>query len=286
MKKTIFFLLLIAAISAGAQKYHTLLSENKTWAILTSYWYIGELTTTTYYKLSGDTLINAHLYKKIKYSVDYLMQNWYPSDLLVREDSINQKVYLNNNVLLYDFSLKTKDTLTINSLWSYCIVDTVKQIIIDGEGRKKIEFKNWNNEFWIEGIGSSVSPFMPNEKHITFDVDYKLLFVKENAKTIYHNPNYSEDYYLLGLGLNSIESTNYKIKLYPQPAISELSVELPNETTTAEYTVFNSLGQYMNSGYVTSNRFKIDVSNLNSGVYYFTLKDKIHSGTLRFTIQR
>jgi len=286
MKKSILFLLLIAAISVGAQKYHPLLNENKTWAILTSYWYISEITTTTYYKLSGDTLINTDIYKKIKYSVDPLMKNWYPSDILVREDSINQKVYLNNNVLLYNFSLKTKDTLKINTLWSYCIVDTVKQITINGEVRKKIEFKNWNNEFWIEGIGSSVSPFMPNEQHIAFDVDYKLLFVKENDKTIYHNPNYSGDYYLLGLGLNSIESTDYKIKLYPQPAISELSVELPNETTTAEYAVFNSLGQYMNSGYLTSNRFKINVSNLNSGVYYFTLKDKIHSGTQRFTIQR
>ncbi|MEI8272054.1 MAG: T9SS type A sorting domain-containing protein [Paludibacter sp.] len=286
MKKSILFLLLIATISAVAQKYHPMLKENKIWGVITTYWYGSQITTTKYYKLSGDSLKNGISYKKIYCSYDSLMQKWYDSDLLVSEDTINQKVYLNNDVLLYNFSLKKNDTLKINTQWSHCIVDTVKQIMINNDVRKKIEFKNWNNEFWIEGIGSSVSPFMPNEQHITFDVDYKLLFVKENDKTIYHNPEYPNDYYLLGLGLNSIKSSDYKIKLYPQPAYSELIVELPNEILSGDYTIFNTFGQNMKSGSVALKRNKLDVNNLNSGVYYFVLKDRNHKTTQKFTIQR
>ena len=62
-----------------------------------------------------------------------------------------------------------------------------------------------------------------------------------------------------------------EIKLFPNPAKDNLQVSISNfdEMGTATFTIVNAIGQEVYTGTLNSNETSINISTLNSGVYYF-----------------
>jgi N-acetylneuraminic acid mutarotase len=77
-------------------------------------------------------------------------------------------------------------------------------------------------------------------------------------------------------------SKNSSIKTYPNPITDFLSIECSAEEKVVEFEVFNLAGQrLLESKSNTSELSKIDLSNLNSGIYLLKIKTSEGSNTLR-----
>jgi hypothetical protein len=62
-----------------------------------------------------------------------------------------------------------------------------------------------------------------------------------------------------------------EIKLFPNPAKDNLMVTLSNfeEMGSVTYSIVNAIGQVVYTGAIISNETSINISTLNSGMYYF-----------------
>jgi hypothetical protein len=75
------------------------------------------------------------------------------------------------------------------------------------------------------------------------------------------------------LGTSAIDKSNFKI--YPNPATNEVNIELNSTSDILEATVYNTLGAVVVSKIkISENNKKLDVSLLDSGVYFIELQDK------------
>ncbi|MFP9118834.1 M43 family zinc metalloprotease [Flavobacterium sp. RNTU_13] len=73
------------------------------------------------------------------------------------------------------------------------------------------------------------------------------------------------------------------VKLYPNPASSSIRLSVPATMELPDsYTIYNSLGQRIDSGRVTSNDQNFAISNYANGVYFITLTSGDNTSTLRF----
>ncbi|NUN99122.1 MAG: T9SS type A sorting domain-containing protein [Saprospiraceae bacterium] len=119
--------------------------------------------------MCGDTTINAIKYNKsyqINYGFDGTFYNsFYRACTRVQE----QKVWVLANgateeILLYDFGVDINDTLHLKFLDLDAVIDyyveSIEQIMVDGQPRKKIRFQTSYGipDIWIEGIGSIMGP--------------------------------------------------------------------------------------------------------------------------------
>jgi hypothetical protein len=95
--------------------------------------------------------------------------------------------------------------------------------------------------------------------------------------------NLSNELTLLNLG--SVVPLNIKIdcnqfmseiKLFPNPAKDNLMVTLSNfeEMGSVTYSIVNAIGQVVYTGAIISNETSINISSLNSGMYYFKTSDQ------------
>lgn len=86
----------------------------------------------------------------------------------------------------------------------------------------------------------------------------------------------------LVLGNKNIEKTN-SILLYPNPANSILNIATSNAADMPEsYVVYNSLGQIMSSGNITSAIQTLDIARYAQGVYFVKLAKGSETKTLQF----
>ena len=69
----------------------------------------------------------------------------------------------------------------------------------------------------------------------------------------------------------SEEAVMSEIKLFPNPAKDNLMVTLSNfeEMGSVTYSIVNAIGQVVYTGAIISNETSINISSLNSGMYYF-----------------
>jgi hypothetical protein len=142
----------------------------------------------------GDTMINDLNYKKLYYHDS--IPDFTPEKLkyvaAIREANEDSKVWMifrntDTEKLLYDFSLLPGDKSLITTLylffdyeWSDSFVEqeieilSVDEVLIDGELRKKLvlksKFTEWENEYWIEGIGSSSGVVYPGNSFSIFGI--------------------------------------------------------------------------------------------------------------------
>ena len=132
-----------------------------------------------------------------------------PTTIGIREDTLRRQVFLANSsfseeILLYDFSLETGDTVTRNTYINYgggiqnnFIVSHIDTVNIGGVLRKKIYiscsehliFTSFaSTEAWIEGIGGNLGLLFPIFIYDTTDVCENLLICfSDNDSIIYHH---------------------------------------------------------------------------------------------------
>ena len=87
--------------------------------------------------------------------------------------------------------------------------------------------------------------------------------------------DYIKDYFLDCADVSNIEDYNLdKIKVYPNPTNSKITVT-GAYNKTIEYSIFNVFGQLVLSGNGTSDTLQINLSELDSQVYFLKINNKL-----------
>ncbi len=159
----IYFSLFVKSVKA--QAYIPMLNSNSEWHVTNCN---SGCATDKYYTI-GDTVINSFHYK-------FLDLFHYNKNFVVREDTINQKIYLRlladpypaKEYLLYDFSLHVNDTISVQNPGSpypkYAgsfIVDSIKLKPLVNKNHRYFYLhsldtisSNTKTTIWVEGVGS------------------------------------------------------------------------------------------------------------------------------------
>jgi len=115
---------------------------------------------------------------------------------------------------------------------------------------------------------------------ITIDYDNQLLYaVSDGGQELYvyqiNNP---------ALSISEIEVSNKTLKVYPNPVKNNLNIELINKNKITKVNIYNPLGQL--EKVISINPQNIDVSNLNSGMYFLEIKTNNHTYTKKLIVQK
>ena len=286
MKKTLslyFFAVTISNSFTQTNVYHPFPDSNTIW-IGTDKSFDGiDCYIYNDYNLyiSGDTTMGLYTYRKL-YRDGYMWSNCPPPGYYYydqyygafRQDIINKKIYLNFNgtdTLAYDFNLNVGDTLPptyLNWYASNNYVETIDSIIVGGEYRKRFwisnEYSSPNYLALIEGIGSdhgAFAIFVENWMEASCD----LWCVYKEDEVIWQ-------YFSSGYGCNLISSINNKIseneiEVFPNPTNDYLNIELLNQAKISFVEIFNMQGKLTRSQRISNDQIKIDVRDLELGVY-------------------
>jgi hypothetical protein len=94
---------------------------------------------------------------------------------------------------------------------------------------------------------------------------------------------------LFSMGITSTLSTNNPvatsntIRLYPNPSNSVVNLDIPQSSTLPDgYTIYNNLGQVIDTGKVNSNTPSFNISGYANGVYFIKLNGGNANQTLQF----
>ena len=86
-----------------------------------------------------------------------------------------------------------------------------------------------------------------------------------------------------GLGNTNPDKADSSITLYPNPATTNITLAIPQaEELPQGYAVYNSMGQLILKGNISSHTSVIDVNNLSTGVYFVKVSSEAYSKTLQF----
>jgi hypothetical protein len=228
-------------------------------------------------------MINGLKYYKLNVKNDS-SQNYTYINKILREDSTG-KVFLadfNNQILqdeylLYDINAQVGDTFDVrnefffNQSGNQLRVLDIDTVFIAGKNRKRIELEHsmfthpdHGNEFWYEGIGSSLGLIYPGAQW--FDFSFTLLCFTESNQTTLLSSYYTNcwiDVYTNDINLNQ------SIIIFPNPANDRINIE-NNEASTLE--IINMQGQIVDTKSLTEKVNNLDLSNLVSGVYTLRIK--------------
>lgn len=281
---------LISMYSYAQSIYYPLIDIGKTWHILHHNW--GSTLIYTY-RCDGDTLINNSVYKILFSTEDEFAGNWIKHGY-IREDE-DKKVYYSpyhgndslfyDPAMVYDFNAEINDTLLISSFaYNYpneleIVITEIDSVLIGDNFRKKISFECGYNYFfensWIEGIGSLNGLLEPGFYCYIACPTLELLCVKEDETVIYQHPYYNECYIV---GIEDNISNQIKFEIYPNPAdetVFIISKDVDNSNYT--FTILNSIGQVLILFDIESlGANKVFVGDLNSGLYFYTIKNDLH----------
>ena len=85
----------------------------------------------------------------------------------------------------------------------------------------------------------------------------------------------SQGFHQGNLFINSIEGVQpeFQLKTYPNPVIDKLIIESPGQNQL--YEIIDVNGRVLNNGFITSNPFELDFSNLPSGAYFLRVEQKL-----------
>ncbi len=228
-------------------------------------------------------------------------------------------------LLLYDFSLQFGDSITYYLFCEYeifqlkatrvweCNILVGEQdysfisqhylgedsllLMEDGSLRKKILLKSLNmhqgeDQFWVEGIGSSSGVVVPwyNDFAVPLDYPYtRLLCYSQNDELIYRtefdiSDNDSTDCFSGGFG-GAIKENNINslVNLYPNPVSDYIFIDFLQAATYSDYTlsIYNTLGQCIKTQQINSQITSIDCHDFKNDMYLFMISHK--NGTNYFT---
>lgn len=241
------------------------------------------------YYVTGDTLINSNIYKKIFKSyvgVDVLLWSL-PTDPptptpayyagALRDDSLANKTFFvfpntATDSLLYDYNLIVGDTVKgLISEYANMVVLSVDSILITGQYRTRWNLNHWSNDSIniIEGIGSSAGLI---EQLYSYNIDFTdryLVCVKDSSSTIFVSDyNSTIGCNLIYEGLNEIIS-GYTFKCYPNPFTTKITIQTEIVLKNASLIVYNSFGQRIKQmDNISGQSFTLHRDNLPSGVYF------------------
>lgn len=287
MKKLIFLLLIFSSSNLFSQDYFPIVEEYKEWNTLQiGYPGTGNPWDTIYwtktYKISGDTLIDNILYKKVMFSEEEIPVN-YEFFGGIREDE-NHEVWFYPTVgiteerLIYDYSVNIGDTLE-NLYQSVMIVDSIAYHEIAGADRKHIYFSYIDfpcTELWIEGIGSNFGILSSGNGCTLGGWTWFLCMTKE-GELIYMNPNFNTCY-LINTGTNERISNDFV--LTPNPAKDILILKNINHYQISSIKLFKVTGTFIKKFNIEST--VLDIKDILPGSYLIIVETA--EGTYRLKL--
>ena len=306
MKSIRIYALLALLLMAGgatiqAQEWMSLLKDNSEWNIL---WQSTGVPTpeliTESLVISGDTLIDGELYKKVLRKLSSETQYWHGSmeyDLygIIKEEESGKVFYKPKEqeveYLLYDFGMNVNDTAVM--YWCqnpncevHVRIDSIATQHIAGSERKVFYVSSkdmysdwiWLNT-WVEGIGAMegllYSCHVVSAGGITL---HELLCYHEDGELLYINEDYNSC--LVDMNPTSI-TVESNLALYYDPSSQQLLLpDLPN--TTMSIMVYDLVGRVVFQRKAT-NESAIHLSFLPNGIYLVKGQiEKESATTLKF----
>lgn len=88
-------------------------------------------------------------------------------------------------------------------------------------------------------------------------------------------------------GIGSVVSNQLEFSLFPNPASQQIELQLPtNCTYPLVISFFNTTGQKIKPDQIIQNQYeqKVDISNLQKGIYFLQIKNRESEGSARFVI--
>jgi hypothetical protein len=70
-----------------------------------------------------------------------------------------------------------------------------------------------------------------------------------------------------------LDLQNGDVKIYPNPSNGMLNIKIENNEEVKQIKIYDVVGQLVKTEAVTSELSKVDVSNLNNGIYVVQLAD-------------
>ncbi len=215
-----------------------------------------------------DTLINGIAYKKIDKKGGIRNNN---NITAIREK--DKIIYLrenNKDTILYDFNIKTGDTIngkiygySLNSPYKV-IVQAIDSILINNQYRKKYRLKipNFSYGEIIEGIGCRCG-FIPN--FTSLDQGGALSCHSVNDKAIFGNGNNGK----CDLVSNKEVIKNLaEVQIYPNPVVDKSFLKMPEDVSIDRATVYDVLGRVVKSYDVAYSPLEILKKDYTTGVYF------------------
>jgi hypothetical protein len=253
-------------------------------------WPYSDYTPNRYF-FNGDTsVINGNVYHHMihypfieldgqspicgPFAVDTIPDLSWP--VLIREDTVNQKVYINagnTEYLLFDFSLNQGDTSYLPDIFEgdYILIDTVYQFVTeDGVSRKMIEFEDeWGLWGWmLEGIGGAAGPaWFPFSIGINGSGPWMMCVEYKNGNPVFSGEC---DDFLTGIGDQS--SLNDETEIYPNPFKDYIRIKWNKKIKNA--ALLDITGTIKQSIHPNTNEFIIYTSGLKDGFYIIQIIDE------------
>lgn len=127
----------------------------------------------------------------------------------------------------------------------------------------------------IEGITTTdgLTFFMSNEK-------FQQSILTTNQKLHRFDLSPYLETYIDGLGMH--EKNLKGISIYPNPAEDEIIISSPQEYDGKTYTIFNSKGERIETGTISSTKTIVSISNWLTGLSYFLSIDNSYPQTIQF----
>jgi hypothetical protein len=285
MKKITHILLLLFFLNSFSSKaqYIPLVKDSAHWLIAVNPGAFGMFTYSSifeYYSL-GDTIVNSNTYKKVYkrgiqpisgYFAPYQSTSSYTLFALLREDTVNRKVYTiilppgspscssNQEVLLYDFfNLSIGDTL--NSCTSYSLhpCPAITSIFPSTYGSYNTiiyEYGCSTPSRYYEGIGGWDGLFEEQLNSVVTLMWGYCIGSDVNCDII--------------TSVKKIANNNF-LSIYPNPNNGVFNIEIKDiGKTTIE--IYNISGQLILQKSLNQNISKISLSNYPKGMYFIKVK--------------
>lgn len=275
MKNILVFILLGFLIRTNSF-CQSLPDSSATWTIASVS--MGSYFANETFVIKGDTTINSTIYKSIFVTKDSIYNPLISNYFCAVREFTNKWYFIpadsTKEFMLYDFGVKTGDTVTINNPWvegkMKLNVFDIDSIELNGSYYKNIELGFYLNPYdppyisdhWIRGIGSTQGLYLSGSR--TMDGGFQLLCFHRNDTLIYLNsPDGSCGYLFNGVKTNSLVS---EVKLSPNPVFDKLSITSINDILAE---IYDNSGKKV----ISSNSKQIDVSHLVKGIYIVKIFD-------------
>lgn len=303
----LLLLLVVTVDTLKAQSYIPFPATNTTWREQFRRSLPDPYTIHNYGLKNSDTVINGTAYHKLYKSADTIFDE---SEVIggIREDTQKRVYYrlremtggLENDKLIYDFSLQVGDTLHSsdnngNNNWMVTMyVTQVDSININGTYHRRIIF-DWPKTTWVEGFGNGVRGLLffsgtwPNNGQWN-----DLICFGQNGNWIFHNttsaasPNLPLpgcDENLVGIRDHFIPSED--IIFHPVPVVDISQVYLKTHEKLNRMDIYDIAGKKIKTyaGNATG-RISINRNDYAPGIYsyrLYTAKGENASG--KFVVQ-
>jgi len=289
MKKYIILIFgLFTTLWSYSQDYYPFPDSNAIWNSKYGGYY-G--TPIVRFGLNGDTVINNQVYKKVYQIVDDSTLNlanmtYYAA---IRENASKQlfakMTDYDDEILIYDFSLNIGDTIISNSPSGYlnydlCIIADIDSIELENnQFRKRFKINDYEQDYWIEGIGSIGGLFHPTMDYIIGSYCDLTCFKNNDTAKYINNPQCDKCFCFLQTPVIEIEENNDFINVYPNPATTNINIVFELQNGLSEISLINSIGNSIENRITSSFPIQINIENLPIGIYLI----KLRNGELTFT---